>query len=52
MKMKTTKETYVKPELETLSLELETPLLRYSMEIQSPWDDGDPTSDDYGGGQP
>ena len=25
--MKTTKEMYVKPELETLSLELETPLL-------------------------
>ena len=47
MKMKTTKETYVKPELEPLSLELETPLLNFSTGTSDPIDGGDPTSNDY-----
>ena len=45
--MKTTKEMYVKPELETLSLELETPLLNFSTGTTDPGDGGDPTSDTY-----
>ena len=50
--MKTTKEMYVKPELETLSLELETPLMNWSTGTTDPRDGGDPTSDNYGDGQP
>ena len=48
MEMKTTKETYVKPELETLSLELETPLMNFSTGTSDPEEGGDPTSNDYG----
>ena len=47
MKMKTTKETYVKSELDILSLELETPLLGFSAGTSDPDNGGDPTSNDY-----
>ena len=46
MEMKTTKETYVKPELDILSLELETPLLNFSTGTSDPQPGGNPTGED------
>ena len=46
--METKKETYVKPELETLSLELETPLLNFSTGTSDPQPGGDPTGENEG----
>ena len=40
-----TKEMYVKPELDILSLELETPLLNFSTGTSDPIDGGDPTGE-------
>ena len=45
MEMKTTKETYVKPELDILSLELETPLLNFSTGTSDPQPGDDPTGE-------
>ena len=46
--METKKETYVKPELDILSLELETPLLNFSTGTGDPIDGGDPTGENEG----
>ena len=46
--METTKEMYVKPELETLSLEVETPLLNFSTGTGDPQPGGDPTGENEG----
>ena len=48
MKKKTTKEMYVKPELETLSLELETPLMNNSASTSNPQPGDDPTGENEG----